>query len=292
MRTYGCNYFRYGQVYYFSFLTSPPCYGKHNIFQMSCFIIIGSKLSKCRVCLTWVPQPILRVTFKNLAGTSLNELKSPTVTDCSLPLHVNSLLLSIILTSRVVLFPFYSPSSSPQAQFPFTFCHLYFLWSHPSSARSFPTSSHAIVDDALLHVSLCCHPTFSSISQHLIFLPGAWSHSLSLFALFCFSWFPGSLAFPHSSAHFTDSLHPSPPLSHLVTTEPLPSPPCSHTSSSCGHTGSTGAWGSLWLHQCWSWDGWLQAPRCSGSKRLVYNENNRAGLGEAASSKKHIGIQY
>lgn len=31
---------------------------------------------------------------------------------------------------------------------------------------------------------------------------------------------------------------------------------------------------------------------CSGSKRLVFNENNPAGLGEAASSKIHIGFQH
>lgn len=189
IRTCGCNYCLYGQVYSFSFLPSL-CNRQCASFQAFCLITIGRRFAKFRVCLTQVPDFILRVTLKSWAGTDLHELKSLKVLDSPLLLHFPSLSISIKLRYCMFSFLFsFSDSSYAKSSVPSRSPHYIFSFAHKVSV-----SPHVICTAGLLPRYLC-HP-----GQFLPFLstPSGYLKSSSLFIsplLPSFPWFSMSPSF-------------------------------------------------------------------------------------------------
>lgn len=205
IRACGCNYCVYGLVYSFSFLPSL-CNRKCASFQAFCFITIGKKFPKFRVCLIQVPDFILRVTLKSWAGTDLHKLKFLKVLGSSFLLHFPSFSISITLICCTFSFPFsFSDSSYAKTSIPSPSPHYL-----SSFAHNFPVSPHA-VSTAGLHPRYLSHPR-----QFLSFLstPSGCLKSSSLFIsplLSSFPLFSMSPSFPLPILFFTVS-HSSPSL--------------------------------------------------------------------------------
>lgn len=206
LRACGCNYCLYGQVYSFSFLPSL-CIRKRASFQAFCFITIGRKFPKFRVCLTQVPDFILRVTLKSWAGTDLHGLKFLKVLGSSL-LHFPSLSISITKMGCMFSFPFsFFWFYLCKIQCPFTFSHYIFFCPQLSCQTS-----------CCLHCwsapQLPLSPrTIPFLSQHPF-----WVFEIILSIsplLLSFPWFPMSPSFPlpipflSSSLLCPPDLHPS-----------------------------------------------------------------------------------
>lgn len=156
------------------------------------------------MCLTQVPDFILRVTLKSWAGADLHELRFLKVLGSSLLLHILSLSISITLVCCMFSFPFpFSDSSYAKSSIPSHSPH-YLL----SFAHSFPVSPHALSTAGLLSRYLC-HPR-----QFLSFLQLFWMFEiLSLFPICChpFHSFPCHYLFPLPILFFNMSptFHPS-----------------------------------------------------------------------------------
>lgn len=200
----GCNYCLYGQGYSFYFIPSL-CNRKCASFQAFCFITIGRKFPKFRVCLTKVPDFILRVTLKSWSGTDLHEPKFLKVLGSSL-LHFPSLSICITLMCCMFSFPFsFSDSSYAKLSIPSHSPHYFFSFAH-----NFSVSPHAVSTAGLLPRYLC-HP-----GQFLSFLstPSECLKSSFLFISPLLSsrnldetipWFPMSPSFPLPILFFTVS---------------------------------------------------------------------------------------